>query len=198
MVIFFKVLSEQWGTALRQNRLQRDILSFHIMLIKQLYFFRLEVKFWFFWRRLWFSPLQRLKLFLCLFHPLGFLLLLTGVVAVFPGLQRCRWQSQSFCYSPSRDSLSPDSHAGVSISCGWESKRAACFWGPVSSHCLDMSDEKGDLDVSLPIPGFQTPLLFVVLSPTFEATVPPVPESFWALCNEVTCFIHLLLPFPTP
>lgn len=48
MVIFFKVLSEQWGTALRQNQLQRDILSFHIMLIKQLYFFRLEVKFWFF------------------------------------------------------------------------------------------------------------------------------------------------------
>lgn len=88
------------------------------MPIRQLHFLSLGAQFWFPRRRVCFSPLQDL----CLFHSLGFLRLPTGMVAVFPGLQRCRQQPQAFC-PPSRAYLTPDSHAGWSFNILWMGKQ---------------------------------------------------------------------------
>ena len=161
------------------------------MSTKQLYFLSLGVQFWFSWRSVAFL-LHKVSSFSSAFPSSWITPPSYWNGGSFPRITKMHVVVPSFCHSPSRNCLTPASHVGVSVSCGWRNKTAQCFWALISSCCLEVSDEEGDLEGSW---FSDTPSGCGSLPSFWDNYSPPNAWVSGFLWNEVTCFIPFFLPF---
>lgn len=154
--LFFSSLKTV-GCVLGQNRLQRDIISSSIMPTKQLYFLSLGATLWFPWRRLG-LPHGRTPAFPLPSLPSWIPPTSYWDGGSFPRIRKRQQQSQAFCSVPYTEYLTPNSPTGgvqYLVDKKAIEEATTCFWVPISSNDLVVSNEDGDLEVPLPLTGLQ-------------------------------------------